>query len=219
VYQPWASRLDAGFDLRAVQLPGRQDRYEEDFALSLDGLVGRLAAAVAEDAADLPLVLLGHSMGALLAFATAQILIEQHGRRPEALVLSGCNCPDSIAPLAVHGLDDADLLQAVIRLGGIPKELADHPEFLNIMLPIIRADLTLVSKVHQWAWRPVDVLLDIVAGTEDSMTSVENLKLWDRLSTAGVRLHMRPGGHFFLWDESDYLLGLVGDVKNAETYT
>ena len=45
----------------------------------------------------------------------------------------------------VHRLPDAEFLAGVSRLGGMPREVLDHPDLLEMVLPALRADHELVE--------------------------------------------------------------------------
>ena len=57
----------------AIQLPARENRFEESPYTRLSDLVGALTEAVVPYT-DLPFAFFGHSMGALVAFALAREL-------------------------------------------------------------------------------------------------------------------------------------------------
>ncbi|MCS5516151.1 alpha/beta fold hydrolase [Pseudomonas qingdaonensis] len=93
----WKQAAAGVCELYAVELPGRSRRLREPFAHS----VTEVAAAFAEQCQalpDKPLVLFGHSLGALLAYETAQVLLAQGCASPctcwclLARARTGCPC-------------------------------------------------------------------------------------------------------------------------------
>ena len=100
-YDRFAGALNqAGFlafatDHRGHGRTGR-DRLGDFGAAGFDGLVADVAeygAGIADDHADLPLFLLGHSMG---SFASQSIIVE-HSRRYAGVVLTGSTALDVLA--------------------------------------------------------------------------------------------------------------------------
>src|SRR6185503_1192248 len=79
VYRRLAPSLPDHVDLLAVQLPGREDRYSERRLRRMDQIVEDVIGDVIA-AFDRPLVLFGHSMGALVAYEIALALRERTGR-------------------------------------------------------------------------------------------------------------------------------------------
>src|SRR5262245_32711610 len=91
-YAPWAELLPAGVELCRVQLPGRESRFVEPAAGSLDELLPRVHAAL-RPFFDVPFSLFGHSMGALLAFELTLRLRAAGERLPASLYPSGHRAP------------------------------------------------------------------------------------------------------------------------------
>src|SRR5690349_4202830 len=73
LFRPWSAALPRDVELRAVQLPARQDRHEEPAMTSVDAIVDHVAALMAE-LRPAPTLLFGHSFGALLAHEIARRL-------------------------------------------------------------------------------------------------------------------------------------------------
>ena len=74
VFRPWRSLVGPGIEVVPVQLPGRGNRMEEPAERSLVRLGKRLAGPIADRAGELPYVLFGHSVGALLAYELGRAL-------------------------------------------------------------------------------------------------------------------------------------------------
>ena len=91
-YRNWASALGPQIAVRVLQLPGRESRFREPVLTELDTVLADLFRAVAPDTAR-PFALLGHSMGALLAFELSQMLRNDIGRAPAHLFVSACRAP------------------------------------------------------------------------------------------------------------------------------
>lgn len=85
-FRGWAGALPWDLDLLALQYPGREDRFGEPCARSIDALAGPAAEALVEYARQ-PLVLFGHSLGAALAYEVA-LRLEQRGAPPLYVAVS-----------------------------------------------------------------------------------------------------------------------------------
>src|SRR4051812_48826937 len=88
-YASWRHLLPADVLLHSVQLPGREDRLGEPLPADLGAVADRVAPCLDRQTRSRPLVLFGHSMGGLLAYALAQRL-EEAGRPVAHVVVSGC---------------------------------------------------------------------------------------------------------------------------------
>jgi surfactin synthase thioesterase subunit len=212
VYRDWG-RLLPGFDVLAVQPPGRGWRLAEPARADLKVLAAEIAEAI-EPLADAPFALFGHSMGAWLALLVARRL-EERGRRPVALFASGRQAPalgSLHAPMA-H-LDDEQFLEQVdLRYGGIPGDIRHERELLELLLPALRADVAAIeSYVHRSGPRltcPVAVL----GGDADPLVPVESLSGWAAETGGPFEVRTFGGGHFYFQPDPgplfEYLTGAV----------
>jgi medium-chain acyl-[acyl-carrier-protein] hydrolase len=202
IYFPWAPILEArGVELRAVQLPGREDRIAEDLIESSAELIDRLVEAWPEISGGEPCALFGHSMGALLTFELARELWRRgQGVRVTRLFLSGRNPPHAAAqhePL--HHLRGAEFMReftARYRTGFPPEVLAD-PELLELLAPIFRADSQVLNGHQCAAGAPVDVSFTVYGGLLDPWTTPGALAEWQSYSSRPTTLEFFPGDHYF----------------------
>ena len=88
-YRNWERNLRGLADVRAVQLPGREERFREPRYYSIHRLADALfEAEEGRGWFDGACILFGHSMGAKIAFEVARRLVLQ-GRPPALLLVSG----------------------------------------------------------------------------------------------------------------------------------
>lgn len=214
VYRPWENHLPAGVELSIAQLPGRDRRITEEPVRDIRAMVTGLAPELGRFA-DAPLVLFGHSMGGLLAFETAHWLREHHRSAPALLAVSGCAAPSAAAgdtdrragPSQLLG--DDEFVELVVRMGGTQREVLAEPELRELFLPVLRADF---AAVETYRHRPRPALTCPIAafgGTADPHVRDDELPDWAAHSAGGCRTEMFPGGHFFLREHRDALLGAV----------
>jgi surfactin synthase thioesterase subunit len=142
-FAPFAAleRLAAGWaECIAVQLPGRGPRLTEPAVRSIDGLAVDIAAAVSSVIAQsaVPYVLIGHSLGGLLAYEVGARLAGAGGSRPLRVVVAGANAPQHVARLS--NATRSDDLPGFLRRMGAPAELFAAPELLRLTLAALDAD-------------------------------------------------------------------------------
>ncbi|MGK5533239.1 thioesterase II family protein [Streptomyces sp. URMC 129] len=197
-YRAWGALAPAPVQVCPVEIPGRGRRLGEPPFGRLRPLVGALADALTGHL-DRPFALFGHSMGGLLAFELTRTLRRRGLRLPEHLFVSGAAPPDeprTRPPL--HAAPDAQVKAELRRLGGTPRHLLDDDELMELALPVLRADFSVLETYTCRAEPPLPVPMTVFGGTTDPLVPAASLHGWRRQAGAGARLVLLPGGHFFL---------------------
>lgn len=137
-FRGWADALPPEVEVCLVQLPGRENRLMEKPFDRLDPLVAALTDAV-RPWLDLPWALFGHSNGALIGFELARLLRERGLPGPRHLFASGRRAPDVPPQSRLTGhLPDDEFLADLGELGGLPRELLENREIMQMLLPLLR---------------------------------------------------------------------------------
>lgn len=193
----WLPLLDKDIDVMAVQLPGREGRYAEPFAHTMLECVTRIRSELHELPRK-PLLLFGHSMGAIIAHELAASLQADGDDRLRHLFVSGRRAPSIKRPLrTLHALPDQQFIEEIRRMDGTPPELFDEPELLAFVLPAIRSDFRLTETYRPAAQRrPLNVPITAYAGTTDAYATADEVAAWSEETIAGCALHRLEGGHF-----------------------
>jgi surfactin synthase thioesterase subunit len=181
--------------VRPVPLPGREARFAESPVDQWSAMLDLLVVEV------LPLlhpraVVYGHSFGALLAYE-ACVLAERAGIRPMALCAAAADGPDAAhRPLRVAQSSDQRLVEELTqrtgddRLARLPTEL--HP----VVLPAIRADLTLYDDYRPAEGAAVTAPLLALCSAGDE-AAAQGAAAWQRRASGRFALASVNGGHFF----------------------
>lgn len=183
-----------------MQLPGREGRISEPPESSIVRLGERLVGPLARRAGDLPYVLFGHSLGALVAYELT-LALQDGPNPPAALVVSACAPPHLPRPdVILHRLPDEEFRAHVELLGGIPPELLGDEEWLELFLPLLRTDFEAAETYHPQGRTSVVPPLIAIGGTDDPAAPPATVERWRELG-AEVTVQIFEGGHFFAFEQ------------------
>lgn len=196
-YRTWASELPPTIELSAVQLPGREARIREAAFTGLPALIAELAGRL-QPSMDRPFAFFGHSMGALISFELARELRRQRRRGPAQLFVSGRRAPQCPPAEIRYNLPDQEFVAAMSSFNGTPKEILAEPELLELFMPILRADFSIIDTYVYTSEPPLDCPISAFGGTEDTEAPQAMIEQWREQTTRLFTLTMFPGDHFYL---------------------
>jgi medium-chain acyl-[acyl-carrier-protein] hydrolase len=147
---------------------------------------------------DQPLVLFGHSMGALVGFELARRLHRDYAASPIALLAAACPAPQlPRRRRPIHALPSIQLWAEIRRFGGTPQAVLESEELMTMVEPALRADLAICETYEYTDDRPLDCPLIAIGGSSDDDVSGAELQAWRSQTTSFFRIEMLQGGHFF----------------------
>jgi len=209
IFRQWAEVLPPEIEVCPVQLPGRGARLKEQPFTQLGPLIDSLVTAL-RDQLHKPFALFGHSMGASIGFEFARRVREEYGLLPTHLFLSGRRAPHlPESKPNVYDLPEAEFLQRVRSLNGTPREVLEHPELMQLMIPLLRADFAICETYAYRPGPPLACPLAVFGGLQDQEVRREELEGWREQTSASFTLHMLPGDHFFLHTSRHLLLETI----------
>jgi len=197
IFRTWPDSFPADVEICPVQFPGRGTRLADTPFTQLAPLVDALAQALLP-LLDKPFAFFGHSLGALVGFELARQLRRQSGVQPVRLFVSADRAPQISRPdRSIHALPESDLLAELRCLNGIPAKVLDDAELMQIMLPILRADLSVYETYIYSPEPPLTCPIAAFGGLQDHRVSRGDLEAWREQTTVAFSLQMFPGDHFF----------------------
>ena len=208
-YRAWSGMLPATYEVCSIRLPGRESRLLEAPFTRLDPLVESLTEAILPYL-NKQFVFFGHSMGARIAFELARSLSQRAGLEPAHLIVSGSPAPQvPRTDRPIYDLPEAELIEELRILDGTPEEVLRHPELMQLMMPLLRADLELVQTYFYKPGLRLGCPITAFGGTQDLKISQENLEAWRKETTGTFALRMVEGGHFFVNTARPQLLDMI----------
>jgi medium-chain acyl-[acyl-carrier-protein] hydrolase len=197
-YRSWVNGLPPEVELCAVQLPGREGRLREKSYTRLMPLVTVLSGII-ETYLDIPFAFFGHSMGAWIGFELTRQLRREKKNSPIYLFASGRRAPqiESHEP-PKHNLPKSEFINELRYYNGTPELIIQEPELLEIFLPILRADFSILETYKYTRDDSLDCPITVFGGLQDRAVSYEDLTAWKEQTCNEFRVKMFPGDHFYL---------------------
>jgi medium-chain acyl-[acyl-carrier-protein] hydrolase len=208
IFRTWGQYLPKFVEVCPVQLPGRDRRIAEPPFSNVE-LLAQAAAEGLRPFLDKPFVFFGHSMGALLSFELAHYLRAEFGVSPKHMLASGRRAPHLMKERSIYDLPKEELLQELEELKGTPPDVLEHPDLMELMLPLLRADFAL-GDTYVFRERPLlSIPITALGGLRDSTVTRADLQGWGELTTGAFSLRMFPGDHFFVHSDEFRLMDVI----------
>lgn len=100
------------------------------------------------------------------------------------LFVSGCPAPELTDDERLSELPDGEFLERMRRFNGTPREILEHAEMMELVLPTLRADFSLRDTYRHRTESPLGCAISAFGGMADRAVGVDKLN-------PGARI--RPG--------------------------
>lgn len=208
-FRPLSQLIGSDRHVIAIEPPGHGSN-RAPLVTSIDELVELYLEALLPilTAAD-SFVLFGHSMGGMITHRITQRL-EKMNLLPEQVIISG------ITPLygerePVADKNDQEFLDYVVSLGGIPEEMLQHQELVELFLPVLRADFKAVETCSPPERTKLKAPLHVLAGRQDPRAYPEAVRAWDEWAEH-IEYHDFADGHMFVLSEAKQVAAVIDQV-------
>ena len=192
-------------EVMPVELPGRNSRVREPALAEMGAVVQGVVEALLPEFRRAPFCLLGHSMGAWVAFEVAKEL-ERRGVPPLKVYVSANRAP-SLADKR-HDVDGARLSglrcdafwdKFFERYGPNP-DLA-HAAVRRFLYPLLKADFAVIETYAPGPGAaPLAAPLDAFGASEDNRYTRDQVAAWDRHTRGGFQMRYFDGPHRYIVD-------------------
>jgi surfactin synthase thioesterase subunit len=211
----WQTALGDDISVVGVQLPGRESRWTDPPPASVGEAVSCVSAELAAFVPpDRPIVVFGHSFGALLGFEIARSLQREHRRTPRAVVVAACRPPEHFVGAGRIPTDDDAELARLLDARGLDADDLDS-DTRELMLHVLRQDAVLSQTYTDTDLGPVDCPLESWGGAQDRTVLPEQVAGWRRYASEDFRTRLFPGGHYFCLQDPGPAMALLGPMTTG----
>jgi medium-chain acyl-[acyl-carrier-protein] hydrolase len=208
IFRNWARLLPPSVEVCGVALPGRAFRLDERPRDRLGPLADELVSALLELPAK-PFAFFGHSFGGLLCFEVARRLHRLGAPLPAELFVAACPPPHLKPAQDAHRLPERAFKERLRELGGTPAPVLECPELMDLLLPVLRADLTAFETHDHELGPPLPIRMTAFGGASDPLVDEETLDGWSRHTSERFMIRVFPGDHFFLHSDEEAVVAMV----------
>ncbi len=219
VYNNWKSLLNKSIDLIPVELAGRGKRIHEsfynDFSEVIEDVYSQISNEIEKES---NYAFFGHSMGAKIAYELTQKIIKDGLPIPKHIFFSGRGAPyiSGKDEKEYYKLPDDEFKKEIMKLGGTPKEFFEHPELLEVFLPLLKNDFKLSErskKTDNIKALPFDIT--VFLGKDDELTP-EQIDSWKKYTFKTCNIHFYNGGHFFINNKYKDVIKIINNKLQLE---
>jgi len=199
-FHKWIKHMPDAVELHLVEMPGRGRRMREPLSTHWRDVTDAMLEEIAL-LARRPFAVFGHSMGAHLAY---RVLSQLDANQSQSLLHFFPSASKSPLDVMRNGffskrpVSDDDFVDELRALGGAAEELLLHPEFLELVLQIMRADYLVCDSLADAKDAPALACnITALGGRGDPLVGLDRVAGWQSLCQRRFELVGFDGGHFF----------------------
>ncbi|MGO4773550.1 thioesterase II family protein [Flavobacterium sp. W22_SRS_FK3] len=202
-----------------LELPGRGSRFKESLLDQVDHIVDDILIQMMPYIGHGNYIIYGHSMGTLVGYELAKKIAEKKLQQPLALFFTGRGAPGfrrfsskkSILPTAAFW-------DEVNKIGGLPKEILECKELLDLYYPILKSDF---KAIEDYNYLPMEVRftfpIHIVMGKDEigigeEKTSLVGVKGWQNETSENCTFEFLEGDHFFIFKHAESIAKRISQI-------
>ena len=157
-----------------------------------------------------PFAFFGHNMGALIIYELARLLRRKKAAAPIHLFVAGHSAPHLRSrEVLTYNLPHDEFIEVLRRLKGTPQEVLDHPELIELVVPLLRADFEICETYQHSNEPPLESPITAFGGTDDVDAPRERMEAWRDHTSGAFSLHILPGDHFFIHRAQQEIIRLI----------
>lgn len=215
IFSRWKSYIGTNIEIKAIELAGRGKRIHEAHYNNFIEIIDDVFSLIIDEVkSGNDYAFFGHSMGAKIAYELTQEILRKGLPRPSHVFFSGRGAPYVLGDdeKEYHKLPDEEFKKEILNLGGTPKEFFNHPELLEVFLPMLKSDFKLAARdILDKEINPLPFDITVFLGKDEELTP-EQIDSWKKYTSENCTIHYFNGGHFFINEKVEEV---VGKINNA----
>ncbi|MFA0963579.1 thioesterase II family protein [Roseivirga sp. BDSF3-8] len=214
-FSAWKNVTPRGLEFKGLELPGHGKRIREPLLTHYEDMVDDLLDQI-EIPIDMPYVIYGHSLGAMLAYHVVQRLQERGYKLPMYLVVSGRRGPSvELTNRSKYQLPQKEFYNMLKRENGAPREVLEDPEMMTYFEPILRADYK-ASETYEHPDMPMLRVPILAMAGDDEEATLTEVKAWQAETSTPIVVKQFPGHHFFIFENKEKVMRLMANTLQHE---
>lgn len=206
----------SNIEIVPITLPGRLHRSSEKSITDLFGLVKDVASEIMLSVEG-NIILIGHSLGGVIAFELARWLTTHSAIKIKHLVIVACEHP-KFHDSKLYGkramLEEADFREmAGKNYEGFEQIPTEFHEIRTLSFNALREDLKLAASYEYKESEPLKCPITVILGKEDSTVRIDKASVWEASTRNAFELKIFQGRHLFLQhlsaEEARDLMGIL----------
>jgi len=222
----WLKQANSsGFDVVAVQLPGRGNRRDEKPITNVLKLISELIDPFEKmiKLEQRNYCLFGHSMGSLVAFELAREILKRNQiQQPTHLFVSSRIAPQLKTP-EYFKRSKIEMIEVLKWMGGTPPDIFNDQTMLDNLLELVFADFTLNETYDEEfrtnqlkTMKPFTFPITAIKGTNDNNDiTLDFVGQW-KIHSEKFELKENEGGHFHAIDNPTGLFEIIQKSYNSQ---
>jgi medium-chain acyl-[acyl-carrier-protein] hydrolase len=211
LFRGWQAFAPPCVGVTGVRLPGREERFREPVIDRWPDALAALVEGIEPEISRVPYAFFGHSLGARLAYELIHRLSAGGRRLPELLVVAACRAP-GVPPRwpDMHSMDGPTLARRLREMNGVPAEVLADRRLMDLLEPVLRADLRLAET---WDPSPGRIAVPILAmcGEHDDIDPYEDMLGWQHHTTREFAIRRFPAGHFLAGEQPEAVMAAIAE--------
>ena len=163
-----------------------------------------------------PYCLLGYSLGGHVLCELYRLLIEKQYPLPVHVFLCAIDVPNQHSKEETEKSDEA-LLEEIKSLGGTAPEVLENQEFMEMLLPIYRADIQAEDNFVLPFTQLFRCEGTVIVGKKEFEAEMQSFSDWQNYFSSPIQIQEVKGGHFYLHESPMAFSKIINStIENLE---